>query len=168
MAAAVDGLVTRPDVDPRRVGAVGFSMGGEQAIGAAAADPRLRAVVAEGATRRTAADAAWYGDAYGLRGRLQHQVDRWTDVLVDAFTDASPPTPLREAVARAVPTPVLLIAAGEVGEEGLAAEHVRGGSPATVTVWEVPGAGHIGGLDTAPEEWERRVVGFLDAALGVA
>ena len=48
LAGAMAFLVGRPDVDPLRVGAVGLSMGGEEAIGAAASDPRIRAVVAEG------------------------------------------------------------------------------------------------------------------------
>ncbi|MGD9997016.1 MAG: alpha/beta hydrolase, partial [Ilumatobacteraceae bacterium] len=52
VAAAVDFLAARPDVDARRIGAIGMSMGGEQVIGALAADDRLVAAVAEGATNR--------------------------------------------------------------------------------------------------------------------
>lgn len=33
-----------------------------------------------------------------------------------------------------------------------------------VSVWAVPGAGHIGGLATAPKEWEEIVITFLDSA----
>ena len=50
-------------------------MRGEEAIGAAATDPRIRAAVAEGATGRTAADKAWLSDAYGWRGRLQEGLE---------------------------------------------------------------------------------------------
>ncbi|MBE9471816.1 MAG: hypothetical protein IMY75_06905 [Chloroflexi bacterium] len=32
-------------------------------------------------------------------------------------------------------------------------------------LWIVPGCGHGGYLQVAPEEWERRVVTFLDEAL---
>ena len=32
-------------------------------------------------------------------------------------------------------------------------------------LWEVPGSGHIGGIDAQPEAYERRVVGFFDRAL---
>jgi fermentation-respiration switch protein FrsA (DUF1100 family) len=32
--------------------------------------------------------------------------------------------------------------------------------------WWVPGAGHVGAFDLDPKGWERRVAGFLDAALG--
>lgn len=54
-SGAVDFLTQRPDVESGRIGLVGMSMGGEQAIGAAGADERVRAVVAEGATHRVAA-----------------------------------------------------------------------------------------------------------------
>ena len=51
-SAAVTFLQSQPDVDDGRIAAVGMSMGGEEAIGAAAADARIQAVVAEGATNR--------------------------------------------------------------------------------------------------------------------
>ncbi|HEY0644253.1 MAG TPA: alpha/beta fold hydrolase, partial [Nocardioides sp.] len=74
-AGAVDFLGDLPDVSPRRIGLVGLSMGGEQAIGAAGSDPRVAAVVAEGATNRVAADKGFLA-AYGVRGEVQQQVDR--------------------------------------------------------------------------------------------
>ena len=52
----------RPTCEPGRVAALGLSMGGEEALGAAASDPRIRAVVAEGATTRVAGDKAWLSD----------------------------------------------------------------------------------------------------------
>ena len=54
--AAVTFLARQDGVVPSRIGVVGLSMGGEEAIGAAGDEPRIRAVVAEGATGRTAAD----------------------------------------------------------------------------------------------------------------
>ena len=32
-------------------------------------------------------------------------------------------------------------------------------------IWLVPGAGHTGGIEAEPEEYERRVVSFFDDAL---
>ncbi len=32
-------------------------------------------------------------------------------------------------------------------------------------IWLVPGAGHTGGIEARPAEYERRVVGFFDDAL---
>jgi hypothetical protein len=33
------------------------------------------------------------------------------------------------------------------------------------TLWEIPEAGHTGGLETRPDEYEQRVVAFFDQAL---
>jgi fermentation-respiration switch protein FrsA (DUF1100 family) len=32
-------------------------------------------------------------------------------------------------------------------------------------LWEIPDAGHTGGITARPEEYERRVIGFFDHAL---
>src|SRR5690606_4079731 len=58
IAAAVTYLAGRADVDAGRIAVVGLSMGGEQAIGAAGADERIRAVVAEGGHRPAGAGPA--------------------------------------------------------------------------------------------------------------
>ena len=166
-AGAVDFLDDQPDVSPGRIGLVGLSMGGEQAIGAAGVDDRVAAVVAEGATNRTADDKG-YLSAYGARGEVQQRIDHLTYGVVDLLTDAPAPESLRDAVDTAAgrrdPTAFLLVAAGAVETEPLAADFIAGDSRG-VEVWTVPGAGHTRGLRTAPEEWERRVVGFLDRAL---
>jgi pimeloyl-ACP methyl ester carboxylesterase len=164
VAAAVSFLVEQPDVDADRIAAVGMSMGGEEAVGAAAADDRIRAVVAEGAQQRVAADKRWLSDEYGPAGWLQEQLDRLTFAATDLLTEARPPIALRDAVA-ATRAPVLLIAAGDEPDEAHSARFVQEGSPATVEVWVVPGAGHTDGLATSPAAWERRVTGFLAEAL---
>lgn len=165
VAASVTYLRRRPGVEPGRIAVLGMSMGGEEAIGAAGVDDRIAAVVAEGATGRTAADDAWLSDEYGWRGWVQERVEDVQTALVDLLADARPPASLRASVAAAAPRPVLLVAAGDVADEASAGRFIRSGSPATVQLWVVPGAGHTGGLRAAPAAWERRVVGFLDAAL---
>lgn len=45
LEAAVDMLSKRPDVDPQRIGAIGWCMGGGYALSFAATEPRLAAVV---------------------------------------------------------------------------------------------------------------------------
>ena len=165
VGAAVAYLAGRDDVDPDRIGAVGFSMGGEEVIGAAA-NPLIAAVVAEGATARTASDKAWLSDVYGWRGWVQEQVEKVQFGVTDLLTDASSPTALRTAVDRASDTPFLLIAAGTVADEGHAATWIQSAAPERVNVWTVEGAGHVDGLDTQPDEWERQVVEFLGEHLG--
>lgn len=161
--AAVTFLTRQPEVDPTRIGVVGMSMGGEQALTAAAADERIRVVVAEGVTGRVVADNAWLPDHPGRW--INHAMDWIQYGLTDLISGATPPIPLADAVAAIAPRPVLLIAAGAVPDEGRAGRHYAAVAPASVDLWEVPGSGHVRGLATAPEEWEARVVAVLDAAL---
>jgi uncharacterized protein len=165
IAAATAYLATRPDVDGERIGAVGSSMGGEEAIGASAGNGTLRAVVAEGATARNAADEAWLSDRYGIRGLLQEQIERIQDRVTDVLTSASVPTALRAAVESSGDTRYLLVTAGEVAAEAHAAAHVAAGAPGRVELWNVDGAGHTDGLSTARRAWTDRVIGFLSETL---
>jgi pimeloyl-ACP methyl ester carboxylesterase len=166
--AALDFLDTQPTVATGRVGVVGLSMGGEVAIGAAGADTRVRAVVAEGATNRVAADKGYLA-AYGWRGWVQQRIDWVTYAVAGLLSGAPEPAPLRDSVVTAQtdgsPTPILLITAGDVDTERLAAERLRRAAPVDVEVWTVPDAGHTAGLRTSPAQWQQRVLAFLDAGL---
>ena len=165
VAAAVSFLIAQPDVDPARIAAIGMSMGGEEAIGAAASDSRIRAVVAEGATNRVTADKAWLSDEFGWRGTVQRGVEWLVYKTADVLTDAGQPISLRDAAAAAAPRPMLLIAAGGVANEAKAGRYIQAGAPASVELWIVPDTGHTAALDTHPEEWEQRVTSFLAVAL---
>lgn len=166
--AAVDFLTQQRDVSRGRIGLLGLSMGGEQAIGAAGVDGRVVAVVAEGATSRVAADKA-YLDVYGVRGEVQQRIDAATFWLTGLLTAAPEPRSLRESVSRAAarpdPTRFLLITAGKVPDEGHAADEMQGSSRGAVQTWTVPGAGHTKGLEKAPTEWEQRVITFFADSL---
>jgi fermentation-respiration switch protein FrsA (DUF1100 family) len=165
IAAGTRFLASRAEVDRTRIGVVGFSMGGEEAIGAAATDPLIRAVVAEGATGRQSADKAWFSDIYGWRGWLQERLENVQDRITDYLTAASPPISLRQAVVNAPDTRFLLITAGNVDDEGHAASFIESGASERVTVWNVDGANHTGGYDARPTDWRRHVVEFLDESL---
>ena len=164
MAAALDFLAVRPDVDPDRIAVLGLSMGGEEAIGAAA-DGRIRAVVAEGATGRTAADKdAWLPP--GAAGVAQRGLDRLTYAVVDLLTAAGPPPPLADAVAAARDTRFLLITAGTMPDEAVAAGVLQDAAPDRVAVWTVDDAAHTHALAAEPAAWEERVTTFLQESLG--
>jgi hypothetical protein len=136
-------------------------MGGEEAISAAAADPRVAAVVAEGAGAvRTTADAT---SLPGL-GRYLGIPHYWVQTMVaDLFTGADPPIALEEAMSLIAPRPVLLISASRELEY---TEGYRAAAPGSTDLWAIADAPHIGGLDTHPAEYRERVVSFLDEALG--
>ena len=142
-----------------------MSMGGEEAIGATGANDVLRAIVAEGATARAADDEGWLSDRYGVRGLLTEQLEQAQDWVTDVLTSASVPASMRDAVS-ASDARYLLITGGNVDSERQAADYIASAAPERVQVWTVPDADHTGGIETAPQEWARRVVEFLDATLG--
>ena len=159
--AAVGWLRRQPDVRDGRVAGIGFSVGGEMMLEAAAHNPDLRAVVSEGAGIRSIREEL----LHGVRGipALPAQVVQTTALSV--LSGTPPPPSLRDLVHRIAPRPVFLIYAEHgVGSEELNEDYYRAaGEPKRL--WRVPGAGHTGGYRADPGGYERRVVGFLDGAL---
>ena len=127
--------------------------------------PAIRAVVAEGATHRTAADKAGYLPG-GLTGAIQRGLDLLTYDTAALISRAPAPATLHGSIARAPGTPFLFIAAGNAIDEPSAVAYLRAAAPGRVQTWVVDGAGHVSGLTTAPVEWTARVTTFLDRALG--
>lgn len=161
--AAVSLLLEQRDVDPMRIGGVGLSMGGEELVGALAAEPRLRVVVAEGVTGRAAADKRWLADQFGVRGSIQVELERFQTAVTNVLTSADPPTALADAVDR-TDTPVFLIAANDVADEAEVARRLSRRGGRSVRMWTAPG-GHTDGLTADPAAWESKVVDFLDETL---
>jgi pimeloyl-ACP methyl ester carboxylesterase len=162
--AAAEYLRGRPDVEPGRVGGLGLSVGGEVMITAAATSPDIAAVVSEGAGERSVRETV-DTDSGWLAVPFQAMV---TGALA-VFSDGGPPPGLADLTPRIAPRPLLLVYGedGQPGERELNPVYHRAAGP-TATLWEVPGSPHIGGLETQPAEYERRVAGFFDDALGVA
>jgi uncharacterized protein len=160
--AAVAFLQRRSDVDPERIGGLGLSVGGELMIEAGAESRGLKAIVSEGASGRS------------VRDILANPDGTWQEVLGNAvataatalFTNNLPPADLRSLVPKIAPRPVFFV----YGERGQSVEepanrafYADAGEPKAI--WEVPEAGHVGGIDARPEEYERRVTAFFDDAL---
>ena len=154
-------LQRRPDVDPARIGAVGFSVGGELLLRAAAQSDSIRAVVSEGAGERVGET-----DVSGLARLLVDPSQAVMTAATAVFSNHAPPPPIVDRIGDISPRPVLLVYAdpGIGGESTRQPEYfAAAGEPKSI--WLVPQADHTGGLDAAPDEYERRVVAFLDAAL---
>jgi uncharacterized protein len=159
--AAVDYLRTRPDVDADRIGGLGLSMGGEILLQAAGESEALKAVVAEGATGRTAADFS------ELSGSLIEPIVPFHWVLggtMQLLAGVSPPPPLKQMAQQIPPRRVLLIAADLEEETKLMGLYLELGGSA-FDLWSIPESKHEGSYDLHPEEWEHQVIAFYDEAL---
>jgi uncharacterized protein len=158
--AAVSFLARQADVDAERIAVLGLSMGGVGALTAAASDPRIGAVVSEGAAVGTFTDAR----LLGLDGWLSIPFFWVRHVAADLMSPAPEPMGLKEAMARIAPRPVLLIS-GRGPSEALLNRRYEATAPASAELWELPETPHTHAIWTHREEWARRVVGFLDRAL---
>jgi dienelactone hydrolase len=162
--AAVAYLRRRPDVRGDRIGGLGLSVGGELLLQTAAHDPGLRAVASEGAGLRSAAEQKHMPDAPPEPIRWIAPITMETAAGV-ILSDHLPPTDLADLMRRIAPRAVLLIRGMQGNPDEALNRAYRHAGGATVTLWEIPGAGHTGGIAAVPAEYERRVVGFFDRAL---
>jgi pimeloyl-ACP methyl ester carboxylesterase len=158
--AAVSFMARQPDVDPARIGVLGLSMGGEEALITAASDPRIRAVVSEGASAHSFADAG----TLGIDGALSLPFYWVAFAAAELMTPAPPPMGLEDAIGRIAPRPVLLIS-GTDGAESVLNRKYRAVAPGSTRLWELPDTAHTHAIWTHPDEWARRVLNFLDGSL---
>jgi pimeloyl-ACP methyl ester carboxylesterase len=160
--AAVAFLKQRPDVEDGRIGGLGLSVGGELMIETAASNPDLRAVISEGAGERSVRESL----LLGAQGWFSVPTIAVQTGSVAFLSNDAPPPALDDLAAAIAPRPLFLI----YGSEGQGAEKElnpryfeAAGEPKLL--WEVPAAGHTGGIDTRPRDYEQRVVQFFDEAL---
>jgi uncharacterized protein len=156
-------LHSRADVDPARIGIIGFSSAGASAVLAAAQYPEIRAVVAEGG----------YGDfAEGAVG-IQHNdtnvlgtIYKWSiGVTYRLITglDIDQLSPI-DVIGQIAPRPILLIYGSRESTLDDARRQLAAAGD-NAQLWVVEGAGHGDYRQVAPEEFEKRVILFFDNAL---
>lgn len=152
-------LQARPDVDPNRIGAMGLSLGAQVSILGAADTAAIKAVVADGPCCTTFEDwpppesfSDWLCVPYDL---IFFPMLHWR-------TGVSDPVSVQEAIAKISPRPILLIGGGS---ERNMLEHHYGAADEPKTLWIIPEADHINGLNVRPEEYEKRIVRFFNQAL---
>jgi pimeloyl-ACP methyl ester carboxylesterase len=163
--AAVDYLLSRPDVNPQRIGLLGMSMGGATVLRAAARIPEVRAVVAEAAYT-------------SIEDNLAHGVRALTGLppfpfapLVAWFGELQSGLDIRlvrpiDDVGKIAPRPLLLVHGDQdalVPAENAQALYQAAGEPKQVYI--VRGAGHGGYLDADPSGFERTLVDFFQKYL---
>lgn len=162
-AAGLEFLIARPEIDPQRIGAFGFSMGAVTLIRASARQPRIRALIAEGGY----ANLGEHITQPGAEKSLPRQVflytvaeTYWLQTGVNPWL-VSP----RDDLASIGSSPVLLIyGEGEIERGGGWEQFKAAHKPKAL--WVVPGGDHGSNHLAAPQEYERRVLEFFEQELG--
>ena len=159
--AGVGFLRARDDVREGRVGGLGFSVGGELMLEAAAGNAGLRAVVADGAGERSVRESA----LRGVEGALALPAAAVQTAAVTVLSGELPPPSLVDLVPRISPRALLLVGAGRDNGGQDLQPHYFAAAKAPKAFWKIPEAGHTGGFAARPREYARRLIAFFDAAL---
>jgi hypothetical protein len=159
--AAVAWLRTQPDVRHARIGGIGFSVGGEAMLEAAASNPRLHAVVSEGAGIRSVREDLLRGP----RGWFALPEAALQTTALAVLSGTPPPPSLKELTPLIAPRHLFLIYAGHGGGgEEFNADYYRA-AHAPKALWKIEEAHHVGGYQARPHQYEQRIIGFFDRAL---
>lgn len=161
--AAIAYLSSRPEVRREAIAGLGLSVGGEVLLDAAAENAALRAVVSDGAGERSIRESLTRGIAAALVLPLQAV----ETAAVVALTGDLPPPGLQDVLPRIAPRSVLLVFAGRGGGGEDLNRTFASRAGEGMELWEIPEAKHVEGIRVRPAAYERRIVSFLDRALGV-
>jgi pimeloyl-ACP methyl ester carboxylesterase len=160
---ALDYLRARADIDPDRIGILGFSSAGATSVMSAAQFPEIRAVVAEGGYGDFAEGAIGLGTGDGTILETMFKWSMAASYRLISGVDIDKLSP-EDMIGSIAPRPVLLIyGSRERSLHGAQRQLAAAGENAEL--WVLEGAGHGNYLATAPEEYERRVITFFDNAL---
>ena len=158
---ALDYLQTRSEIDPQRIGILGFSIGGQIALRAAAQSDQLKAVIAEEPGFARISDVP---DVPTLEDKF-YVASYWLgEKWISLRTGVPIPEGVLDGLPRIAPRPVLFIATGrDYGRTLVRFFYDRAGEPKQW--WEVPETAHGGSPQVRPAEYENTIVRFLDRAL---
>jgi uncharacterized protein len=158
VAGALALLKRRPDVDPKRIAALGLSTGADVLLEVAPERRDIAAIVADGAAAES------FEDWRRLRGTDLGLPPGWVMFATMRVLSGDPPgPPLEDQVAR-LRSPALLISAGEDEERDFNVLYDDVGNP-MVEHWNLPDAHHTAAIREHRREYERRVVAFFDNEL---
>ncbi len=155
--AALDFALAQPGVE--WIGMWGGSMGGIAAIGAASQRPEIRAIVADSVPSTLDGALQAYVRPAILQPFFRYFAERETGLSIHVVRPV-------DQVAQVSPRPVYFIqgtADSHIPVES--AQHLYQAAGEPRLLWLEPGAGHLETYWSQPDEYERRVIAFFDAAL---
>ncbi len=160
LRAALDFVALQPDIDPDRIGGLGFSMGAATLVEVAAEDERLRAVVIE-SSYATLDDVIQ--QRLNLPGVLRDPLIRVFEQRENADLDAVRPV---DELCQISPRPVLLIYGDQDDVLPPGSQQQMFAAACTSTeMWLIHGVGHIYYRDHHTADYEARVLAFFAQAL---
>ena len=160
LKAALDWLAERQDVDPSRIGGLGFSMGAFVMTQVASMDPRLSAVILEASPPSFEEYTRWAHRKWGALSEFGATVG-----LKASGMATSEMRPI-DVIPTIYPRKMLIIGGSMdtvVPEFMTRALHAAAGTSASL--WIVQGAGHGGYLQASPAEYPERIIGFFTEQL---
>jgi fermentation-respiration switch protein FrsA (DUF1100 family) len=163
LLGAVRFLQRQPDLRQGRIGGLGLSVGGEMLLQTAGETTGLKAVVSEGAGRRSLREHLHIPDL----GAVQRWITPWvaqTGALMVMSNSGAPPY-LGDAVKKIAPRPILLIRALHGLDDESLNRVYYADAHQPKALWELAQGGHTGALQAVPVQYETRGVSFLDNAL---
>jgi dipeptidyl aminopeptidase/acylaminoacyl peptidase len=161
VTAALDFVSARSDVDPARIGIIGFSFGAHSVSMVAARDPRARAVMLQAVWTSLEDEAR---DKTRRYGPITAEPAVWALRHEGVNLDNVRPI---DNVARIQPRPIFfLIGSADTDTPVPVVERVFAKAGAPKEMWIVPGAHHGDYAAVAKDEYARRLLAFFDAALG--
>ena len=146
----------------KHIGALGFSEGGVIVIRGAARDERVQAIVSEGGFHDLAQHMLRGGHTSPLRRWIEWQVMLF--YRLDTGVDPARVSPVTD-IGRIGPRPILLIYGENEAQDG-GAPWLYNAAREPKELWLVPGAGHGGYAQIAPQAYARRVSSFFEKAFG--
>jgi fermentation-respiration switch protein FrsA (DUF1100 family) len=161
IVAAADYLKHKDDVNPRKIGAMGVSLGGLVTIQAAAIDEDIKAVVADGSAANTIQDLP-------MPATLGHWLDlpfQWVTFSIWEQKGVTASLSTIEAIERIAPRPILLIAGTRSEFEQAMQRKLYAAAGEPKLLWEVPDAGHAENWSAEPDEYEKRIILMFNQAL---
>ncbi len=163
--AGLDYLLTRPDVDPARLGALGTSQGAVTLLLATAQYPEIKACLSDSAYATLQDEIAAGVHAFAslppfpFAPLIQYFAEQDSGFHADAIAPVN-------HIAQIAPRPVYIIQSEQdqfVPVDSGQRLYAAAGQPKTL--WLVPEANHTDAINRQPAEYEKRMTAFFDQAL---
>lgn len=158
---ALEFLSTRSDVNPDRIGILGFSIGGQIALRAAAENSNIRAIVCDDPGYVTIDDAP---PAVTRREKFAYFIS-WVDGRgVSLWSGVPIPAGIPEILPQIAPRPIFFIDTGQGGGRKFV-RYLYELADGPKTLWEIPETYHGGQFSSHPDEYAAKMIEFFDTYL---